>query len=552
MGRINIAASAVRALVAISTVAAHAVGSPSVIPAATSSFMTRGSAQAKEVSFPADAQLCDKHEFDPLAVPRRDVDLNRWKRLYGLDKMSKSQTQEADNAWKMDPGRPRHAIESHPTRGYPTPESQLKSCQCIAERNARELAEHVGRFDFPGSTKWPSYDGTIYLPKRSHTSQDTITHVDEFPEIGPLQMKPFGETARYAEEADIAGNPEQDNNVDTGDATQVAAMTATERRRNRKAKRNKKQETDDVDDESGLITHDSAVKAEESRVSNGISSTHALAGEVAEVTADDISVTGGINNFDQVPDDPAEADECVPEQSDEDTLVFTETELGDGIIDDEDLQSALGLEVPGAASSASPKNKRERRKHFEERLRVRKELVDLHKARVARDLEEENGCTELPNPDVGDAILGSGSARHLLAEKYTEVSPEHIKDTDQVMRLATANGPKDCDKEFTYWNRDAELSSTALILPDTPSVLSLGLLVIIMGWHFEWPAGSYSPFAVKPNGYIVWFVVRDFVTFFAKAEDYAAVVAQASPIVAAAKREPVQVPPLEDRLQVRA
>ena len=88
---------------------------------------------------------------------------------------------------------------------------------------------------------------------------------------------------------------------------------------------------------------------------------------------------------------------------------------------------------------------------------------------------------------------------------------------------------------FDYVNQDAGEEVVALILPDTPTVLAMGIADIDKGWRFEWPAGSYSPFAVKPDGAMVWFVVRDYVIYFSKNQD-AAFTNRVSSIVAAAKR----------------
>ena len=112
--------------------------------------------------------------------------------------------------------------------------------------------------------------------------------------------------------------------------------------------------------------------------------------------------------------------------------------------------------------------------------------------------------------------------------------------------LTTAAGPWSCDSSFHYRNKDSGATVDALILPDTPAVLSMGILVIRDKWHFEWPAGSYAPFAVKPDGSIVWFIVRDYVLFLQKTRDVTAMAAVTS-IVAVAKRKVTSTgPPVED------
>ena len=100
--------------------------------------------------------------------------------------------------------------------------------------------------------------------------------------------------------------------------------------------------------------------------------------------------------------------------------------------------------------------------------------------------------------------------------------------------LITAAGPENCNETITYTNADAGEDVTALILPDTPSVLSLGMCVIDMGWHFEWPAHSFAPFAIKPDGTVAWLVVRDYAPYFRRAHDQAPTGSRVSPTVAAA------------------
>ena len=34
-----------------------------------------------------------------------------------------------------------------------------------------------------------------------------------------------------------------------------------------------------------------------------------------------------------------------------------------------------------------------------------------------------------------------------------------------------------------------------------------------MGWHFEWPPYSYTPFMIKPTGEIVWLIARNYVPY---------------------------------------
>ena len=90
-----------------------------------------------------------------------------WDAWVESGEMPVSQTQNAwSNAWKMD------------SRWFRPPASQIARSQCIASRNGRELAEHLGYFDIEGS--WPVNETTMFVPKHNHTSPETDIHVDLF------------------------------------------------------------------------------------------------------------------------------------------------------------------------------------------------------------------------------------------------------------------------------------------------------------------------------------------------------------------------------------
>ena len=116
---------------------------------------------------------------------------------------------------------------------------------------------------------------------------------------------------------------------------------------------------------------------------------------------------------------------------------------------------------------------------------------------------------------------------------------------DQVVCLSTAAGPEKCSEVFDYINQDSGEEVVALILPDTPTVLAMGIAVIDLGWHFEWPARSYFPFAIKPDGTMVWFVVRDYVIYFSKNQDAAFMNRGSATVAAAKRRHAAEGPPLE-------
>ena len=47
--------------------------------------------------------------------------------------------------------------------------------ECIALRNARELAEQLGYVDFVGD--WPQSEGIMYCPKANHLDPDVELHM---------------------------------------------------------------------------------------------------------------------------------------------------------------------------------------------------------------------------------------------------------------------------------------------------------------------------------------------------------------------------------------
>ena len=128
-----------------------------------------------------------------------------------------------------------------------------------------------------------------------------------------------------------------------------------------------------------------------------------------------------------------------------------------------------------------------RKRQHEEMLRVRK-LPDLCPRTVSaiapsRHLfEAEMMSSEFAlEVDAEDPIFDSGASRHLIAQKYVKDFPDYVHASDQAITLSTASGSVDCSSDFCYLNHQADECVVALILPDTPTVLSMGIFVIDMG-----------------------------------------------------------------------
>ena len=81
-------------------------------------------------------------EFDPMH-PRGDVDLRAW---FWQKNSPVSQTAVIGdaNAWKTLPGRDFSDLWWHCLQSIPPPVGHVERRNCIAQRNARELAEHLG------------------------------------------------------------------------------------------------------------------------------------------------------------------------------------------------------------------------------------------------------------------------------------------------------------------------------------------------------------------------------------------------------------------------
>ena len=93
---------------------------------------------------------------------------------------------------------------------------------------------------------------------------------------------------------------------------------------------------------------------------------------------------------------------------------------------------------------------------------------------------------DLPTPQLEETMFDSGAARDLIKRSTAKEFPEFIQSMDQVIHLETAAGPETCSEVLQYRNPDAGHEEVfALILKDTPAVLTMGIAVIDKGWHFE-------------------------------------------------------------------
>ena len=82
------------------------------------------------------------------------------------------------------------------------------------------------------------------------------------------------------------------------------------------------------------------------------------------------------------------------------------------------------------------------------------------------------------------------------------IPKEHLKfihDAYHRLILSTANGNLDADKEVPIKSGSLKSLIEALLLPNTPPVLSVGKLVVEHGYTFYWVPG-YAPVVIDPDG----------------------------------------------------
>ena len=125
-------------------------------------------------------------EFDPLDRPRLDLDLAHWASTPGLPR---SQTVRLESLPRLV-ARFRRRFANHLSKGCPSPPGHIKTCEAIALRNARELAEHLSSRTVPGH--WPSDGINEYFPVHNHLMDAAEIHIDMLPTTGKPRPLPLG------------------------------------------------------------------------------------------------------------------------------------------------------------------------------------------------------------------------------------------------------------------------------------------------------------------------------------------------------------------------
>ena len=380
--------------------------------------------------------------FDPCQNDRVDLDIRRWAHMSGLWPRSQTANQRS-SAWKMDPNRDRTVLSHHLTRGYPTPPSRIARCECIAQRNARELAEHLNIYDFrdPFSPErdcpWPSYDGVTYIPVPNHTSEDAVIHVDRLPDSGQAQPILEGETSHIISTSGTAGAASivvhESDDISPNDLTvevvdqstypdlsihSEAVKAATPlfsprrhgRRRRRRARKPQPVDTDELQEGSELITRDPHMHkshvapdiyrgtcptgadehspVEEPTSDQPHGETYDADGEYLDPNTDAYTGDDGTETASTLPSLAWGDDTASDVTACSDSLAFSHTEPADSVVtvEDDAPASPPGDEavLTGAPSAyPPPKTRRQRRRIKEESLRARRKLT-IHAKHAAR------------------------------------------------------------------------------------------------------------------------------------------------------------------------
>ena len=134
------------------------------------------------------------------------------------------------------------------------------------------------------------------------------------------------------------------------------------------------------------------------------------------------------------------------------------------------------------------------------------------------DSETTAVSEELPDPCPSEWLMDTGSGLHLIPKVLATAFKEHIRKRKKI-KLSTANGPMIVNEELPIHVSSLDEKTKAVILPDTPAVLSVGLLCVESGYRFEWPAYSKEPFMVTPEGYKLVFYVKGHVPYLDATSD---------------------------------
>ena len=130
-----------------------------------------------------------------------------------------------------------------------------------------------------------------------------------------------------------------------------------------------------------------------------------------------------------------------------------------------------------------------------------------------------NPQTQLDNANF---IVDSGSGHHIVPDRHLPVEVRMTRTYGLIGAplLATANGVIRPERGVQLSIDPLNITTTALVLENSPAVLSLGKLCALEGFTFHWESGR-RPTLTDEIGIETDLEVRNFVPVLATAEIYA-------------------------------
>ena len=117
-------------------------------------------------------------------------------------------------------------------------------------------------------------------------------------------------------------------------------------------------------------------------------------------------------------------------------------------------------------------------------------------------------------PKVKWWLMDTGCGFDLVDHGVTAKLKRHVRPVDERLLLNTANGELEVRKQIDLKIPELGEQVTALVLPSTPSVLSIGKRCMREGYHFEWKPYS-PPTLITPSGLVIELVVEEDVPYLA-------------------------------------
>ena len=104
-------------------------------------------------------------------------------------------------------------------------------------------------------------------------------------------------------------------------------------------------------------------------------------------------------------------------------------------------------------------------------------------------------------------IVDAGSGHHVVKRAMVNKADamKHVRELDYSLTLKTAGGSVTPDGVVEVEAPALDEGAVdALVLPNTPHVISVGALCQGRGHAFYWPAWSHHPYLVIPKGKIIY------------------------------------------------